>query len=136
MMKRIWALSFALVFAVGMAKAEAHPLDDALAGGFGELKGKVVESVQSGPHFWLRVDITRIGPGYWKDTIIVTYRTVPQREQRIPEKTIVGFKGWYRGKTSYQTVLGATLELPLVEACLLWDENDTLRFAPPKGCGW
>jgi len=46
--------------------------------------------------------------------------------------TVVQFQGRHRGKTSHKTALGATLELPLVNACLLWDENDALRFAPRR----
>ena len=121
--------------AVNIAAAE-YPLSDAGPGQFVNLRGEVVQSVQSGADFWLRVNITPGDYGIWRDTIIVTYRAVSPLQDHIREKTVVGFRGWHRGKTSYKTVLGAALQLPLVEACLLWDENGALRFAPPKGCGW
>jgi hypothetical protein len=126
---------FFWLLVVDTAVAET-PLRDVPVGQFTYLKGQVIESVQSGADFWLRVNITRSEYGNWSDTIVVTYRAVSPLQDRIREKTIIGFQGWHRGKTSYQTVLGATLQLPLFEACLLWNEDDALRFAPPRGCGW
>ena len=82
----------------------------------------------------LRVNLTRGDYGIWKDTIIVTYRAVSPLQPPVREDAVVQFQGRHRGKTKYKTVLGATLELPLVDACLLWDENDSLRFPPPPGC--
>jgi hypothetical protein len=105
-------------------------------GQFVNLSGQVVESVQSGKDFWLRVNITRGDYGTWRDTILVTYHAVSNLQEHINEKAIVDFRGWYRGNTSYKTVLGATMHLPLVDACLLEGANDSLRFAPPRGCGW
>jgi len=132
MMRAVGAVIFCLFFAT-MASAQT-PLSDTAVGTFVDLKGKVVETVQSGSDFWLRVDITPIGDGYWKDTIVVTYRAVSPLQQQIPEKTIIGFQGWYRGLTSYKTVQGITNNLPLVDACMLWNENDGLRFVRPPNC--
>ena len=128
-------VTLTLVELVASAAAES-PLADLAPDQFIYLRGEVIQSVQSGADFWLRVNITLNDYGNWRDTIIVTYRAVSPLQERIREKTVVGNKGWHRGKTSYKTALGATLELPLVNACLLWGENDALRFTPPKGCGW
>jgi hypothetical protein len=130
------APAIAIFWFVANAAASEYPLLDVGVDQFVYLKGEVLQSVQSGADFWLRVNITPGDYGTWRDTIVVTYRAVSPLQERIREKTVVGFQKWHRGRTSYKTVLGATLELPLVNACLLWDENDTLRFAPPKGCGW
>ncbi|WP_426440084.1 SPOR domain-containing protein [Bradyrhizobium genosp. P] len=124
-----------LLLLINTAAAES-PLLNVEVGRFVYLKGKVVQSLQSGADFWFRVDITPTDYGSWKDTIIVRYHAVSplQLQYPIQESAVVEFQGWHRGKTSYQTALGATLELPLVDACLLWDSDDALRFAPPPGC--
>jgi len=116
--------------------ASAEPLSNVGVDRFVWLRGQVVQSVQSGPDFWLRVNVTRAEYGIWKDTIIVSYHTASPLQLQYPirEKTIVEFAGWHRGKTSYQTVLGANLELPLVEACVLWDAEDSFRPVTPAGC--
>jgi len=131
-----WQTLICMASAWFTANVAALDLSNVDVGNFLNLKGQVIESVQTGKDFWLRVNITESDYGTWRDTIVVTYCAVSPLQQYIREKTVVGFQGWYRGKTRYKTALGATLEVPHVEACLLWNENEALRFAPPKGCGW
>ena len=81
------------VFIVSSATAETFSTltTSVNTGRFLWLRGQVIESVQSGDNFWLRVNVTPGDYGIWKDTIIVTYRAV------------VEFQGRHRGKTSYKT---------------------------------
>jgi hypothetical protein len=127
------AMNAVVLFFVSTAAAQS-PLSSVAEGQFIYLKGEVAQSVQSGADFWLRVNITPGDYGIWRDTIIVTYHAVSPLQERIGEKAIVEFQGWHRGKARYKTVLGAVLELSLVEACLLWDTGEALRFPPPPNC--
>jgi hypothetical protein len=136
MIRNFAANALVWLFVVSSAAADTFSdVDTGVdTGRFVWLRGQVIQSIKSGENFLLRVNIMRVERGLWKDSIIVTYRTVSPLQPYIRENAVVQFQGRHRGKMSYKTVLGETLELPLVNACLLWDENDSLRFPPPPGC--
>ncbi|MCC8945967.1 hypothetical protein H8A97_12880 [Bradyrhizobium sp. Arg62] len=131
---RLAAAAIGLLLSTTGAAVAQEALSNVRVGQFVYLSGKVIQSIQSGNSYVLRVNITRNDYGNWRDTVLVKYRAVSPQQTSIPEDTIVSFQGWNRGLGSYETVLGKTLELPIVEACLLYDRNGALRFAPPPGC--
>ena len=62
-----------------------------------------------------RIDVTYKGYGYYDDTVYVTYDGYGS-EERILEDDIVTFYGEYKGLKTYETVMGASVTIPHVEA--------------------
>ena len=62
-----------------------------------------------------RIDVTYQGYGYYDDTVYVTYDGYDS-EERILEDDIVTFYGEYKGLKTYETVMGASVTIPHVEA--------------------
>lgn len=62
-----------------------------------------------------RIDVTYQGYGYYDDTVYVTYDGYDS-EERILEDDIVTFYGEYKGLKTYETVMGANVTIPHVEA--------------------
>jgi hypothetical protein len=103
-------------------KANAQPVvyenlfraGDSLAGNYYRFEGKIIQDVGSGTY---RVNMTK-RPGYstvfWEDTILVV--VAGATPERLLEDDIVSFVAASTGIESYQTVLGATVELPAVLA--------------------
>ena len=76
--------------------------------------GEVIQVVEDGNKYQLRVDITKTRYGY-TDTIYVTYNR-KEGEARILEKDIVNIYGVNMSTVSYKSVLGASITLPYVIA--------------------
>ncbi|MBQ8922674.1 MAG: hypothetical protein IJ060_11050 [Oscillospiraceae bacterium] len=80
--------------------------------------GEVIQVLQSGNNLTLRVDITAV-PGYtrtfYEDTIMVKY-TLPDGAPRILEDDIVTIYCINKGLYTYESVMGADITVPLVEA--------------------
>jgi hypothetical protein len=82
-------------------------------------KGKVIQVI-SGILPSYRVNITQDQYGYWDDTVLVNDAgTDLEKHPKILENDIVEFWGFVRGETSYQTVLGATVSLPEINASII-----------------
>jgi tetratricopeptide (TPR) repeat protein len=94
--------------------------------------GKVVQSVQNGKDYMLRVDVTEGRYGLWQDTVYVEYRA-KSADQRILEKDIIDFRGTFVGIKSYQAVLGQTIQIPHVIACEVHRVHDMI-ILPPGDC--
>lgn len=62
-------------------------------GRFVWLRGQVIQSIQSGDNYVLRVNLTRGDHGIWTDTVLVTYTTVSRLQPSIREKAVVQFQG-------------------------------------------
>lgn len=87
-----------------------------LVGNFYRLEGEVIQAAGTDDGLAVyRVNITR-DPGYsrdfWKDTILIGVAGDPS--QRILENDIISFVGISAGVTSYESIFGATIEVPLL----------------------
>jgi hypothetical protein len=90
---------------------------DSVFGDSVKLTGEVIQVMEDGNNYELRVDITKKKWGY-TDTIYVSY-TRKDGEPRILEDDIVTLYGYCCGTISYTSVLGATITLPYVAAAYL-----------------
>ena len=90
------------------------------------MRGRVAEVVESYGHLTLRINVTRGQFDQWSDTVYVEHKRQSAAETRILEKDIVAIWGKFEGIKSYTTVLGATVQIPHVNAVLLEHSN-----APP-----
>lgn len=78
-------------------------------------KGKVIQVMQDGNSYTLRVNVTEGRYGIWDDTILVSYKAA-SGSARILEDDIMSFYGTMNGMYSYQSVMGATITVPLLIA--------------------
>lgn len=77
-------------------------------------RGKVIQVMQDGDDYTLRVNVTE-QRYYWSDTILVSY-SASDGASRILEDDIVTLYGVMKGMYSYTSVLGATITVPLMLA--------------------
>jgi hypothetical protein len=91
-------------------------------------RGKVVQSLQSGLDYVLRINVS-VGPyETWKDTVYVEYRAGSSSEPRIVENNKLRFRGKFVGIKSYTAVLGNTIQIPHLIAC---DVRNESYLCPP-----
>lgn len=76
--------------------------------------GKVIQVMQKGNSYTLRVNITKTRWGY-DDTILVSY-SAKDGDSRILEDDIVTMYGFLGGTYTYETVMGSSLTVPLLYA--------------------
>ncbi len=76
--------------------------------------GEVIQVMQEGNSYTLRVDITKTRWGY-DDTILVSY-TAKDGDSRILEDDIVTMYGLLGGMYTYETVMGSKMTVPLFYA--------------------
>ena len=76
--------------------------------------GEVIQVMQQGNSYTLRVDITKTRWGY-DDTILVSY-SAKDGDSRILEDDIVTMYGLLGGTYTYETVMGNSLTVPLLYA--------------------
>lgn len=74
--------------------------------------GKIVQVMEDSGSYVLRVNVTKEDGGFWDDTVLVTCDCT----KRPLENDIVTLFGTIYGRTSYKTVLGATITLPQISA--------------------
>lgn len=77
--------------------------------------GQVIQVMESGNSVVLRVNVTKSTYGY-NDTVFVTYTKKSSQESRILEDDIVTLYGTLEGLKSYETIFGATVTIPAMEA--------------------
>jgi hypothetical protein len=87
---------------------------DDYIGEYAYFKGEVIQVMESDGVYTLRVNITS-GDYYWSDPILVVY-TAREGDSRILEDDIVTMYGMLAGDTTYETVLGASVTIPLFYA--------------------
>ena len=80
-----------------------------------KLQGEVIQSMPEGDSYTLRVNITP-GQYYWSDTILVTYTKQEAGESNILEDDIVTMYGTLMGTYTYESVMGASITVPLLVA--------------------
>lgn len=88
---------------------------NAYMGSYAKIKGEVIQVIEDGNEYTLRVNITP-GRYYWSDTILVSYEKQSYNEQRILEDDIVMMYGMLFGTHTYETVMGASVTVPLMFA--------------------
>jgi len=74
--------------------------------------GKIIQVMEDSGAYVLRVNVTKKDFGLWDDTVLVTCEC----QRRPLENDIVTLFGTIYGRTSYKTVLGATVTLPQISA--------------------
>lgn len=80
-----------------------------------KFKGQVIQSMPEGDSYTLRVNVTP-SRYYWDDTILVTYTKQSPEESNILEDDIVTFYGTLMGMYTYESVMGASITVPLLSA--------------------
>lgn len=88
---------------------------DAFKGNYAKFKGEVIQVIEDGNDYTLRVNITE-GRYYWDDTILVIYTKKDSSEPRILEDDIVWMYGKLAGTYTYETVMGSQLTVPFYQA--------------------
>jgi len=89
---------------------------EALKGKVVSCRGQIIQILEGrGRSIEMRVDITNMGYGLWGDTIYVSYTYEPN-QTRFLEGDIINIFGTVRGRKSYQSVLGAKITLPAIDA--------------------
>lgn len=79
-------------------------------------KGKVVQVMEDGNDYVLRVNVTKGSYGIYRDTVWVEYTRNSTDSGRILEDDIITFYGYGADVISYETVMGATVTIPAVLA--------------------
>jgi len=130
------ALGAALVASTGAASGQTNGKDasdashqmylelqhqpDAFVGKPLSFAGKVIQSAKIGNAYVLRVNVTPGRYNSWQDTIYVDYKAAgPAAQDKIAEGDLVSVRGTYTGMKSYQSVIGDTIQVPSVTACLV-----------------
>jgi hypothetical protein len=90
---------------------------DAVKGSLAQFKGEVIQVLESGNKYELRLDITKTRYGY-TDTIYVTY-SKKSDEARILEDDIVTIWGYNEGTITYTSIFGQSITIPKVNAVYL-----------------
>jgi hypothetical protein len=106
----------------------------AYSGRIVSFRGKIIQSLQTGVDYVLRVNVTRGEYNSWQDTVYVEYRANSPSEMRIIEGDIIDFRGRFDGIKSYTTVLGATVQIPHVIACQIRNAASPIRTVPRGDC--
>lgn len=88
---------------------------DTYKGKYAKLTGQVIQVMEDGDSYTLRVDITKKG-SYWTDTILVSYTKQDANESRILEDDVITMYGMLAGTYTYKTVMGSSLTVPLLYA--------------------
>ena len=78
--------------------------------------GKVIQVQEGTLETVLLVDVTKDKYGYYDDTMYVTYFPSSDYESRILEDDIITIYGELAGIKTYETVLGASVSIPQIDA--------------------
>jgi hypothetical protein len=82
--------------------------------------GKVIQAVQSGQSYALRINVTPGNYNSWQDTIYVDYSAIASSiKNGVAEGSLVSVRGTFTGIKSYQSVIGDTIQVPSVVACMI-----------------
>ena len=92
--------------------------------------GQVIQSIQSGQSNALRINVTPGKYNSWQDTIYVEYQPAAAGQTRIAEGTLVSVRGTFTGTKSYQSVIGDTITVPSVTACMIRSGVENIAACP------
>lgn len=79
------------------------------------LRGKVIQVIEESGAVTMRVNVTEGDYGIWDDTIMAYYE-YSDGESRILEDDIITMYGVFGGLYTYESVLGASITVPLMYA--------------------
>lgn len=88
---------------------------DAYEGTKAVFTGEVIQVMQDGTYYTLRVNVTPASWGGYTDTIMVGY-DASAGDSRILEDDVITFYGTMAGLYSYESVMGAEITVPLMFA--------------------
>jgi hypothetical protein len=75
-------------------------------------KGEVIQVLDGGDGTYdLRVNVTKGDYGFWDDTVYVTWKG-----ERVLEDDIIQFVGISEGPYTYESTMGASITIPLIDA--------------------
>jgi len=72
-------------------------------------RGKVIQVLERGNDFQLRVNVTSGEYGFWDDTVFVRYDDPPIR---ILEDDVIEFVGRMNGTVTYKSIMGGDVTIP------------------------
>lgn len=81
-----------------------------------KFKGEVVQVIEGYLDITLRVDVTKGKYGIYTDTMYVVYTPKSSTESRILEDDIITIYGELAGIETYETVMGAKVRIPRIDA--------------------
>lgn len=103
---------------------------DAFLGQSLSFAGKVIQFVQNRQGYVLRVNVTPGKYKIWEDTIFVEYHVPDPGDGRIAEGEIVSVRGSFTGIKTYQSVVGDTIRVPAVTACVIQRGQNNIAACP------
>ena len=83
-------------------------------------RGKVIQVIEKGKDFQLRVNVTAGEYDIWSDTVFVRYDDAPVR---ILNDDIIHFVGRMNGTVTYESVLGGNITIPDISVLSLQIEQ-------------
>ena len=92
--------------------------------------GQVIQSIQSGQSPALRINVTPGKYNSWQDTIYVAYKLVATGQMQIVQGALVSVRGTFAGTKSYQSVIGDTITVPSVVACMIRPGVENIATCP------
>jgi hypothetical protein len=103
---------------------------DAFAGKPLSFAGQVIQSIPGTQSNALRINVTPGKYNSWRDTIYVEYKPEAAGQTRIAEGALVSVRGTFTGTKSYQSVIGDTITVPSVVACLIRPAVENIAACP------
>ena len=76
--------------------------------------GEVIQVQEENGTVVIRLNVTKSEYDYYEDTILVGYKYKDENESKILEDDIITVYGELKGNTSYESVLGSEVTLPLL----------------------
>lgn len=128
--------------ALGQASSQSDPshemyLDllrraDSFTGKPLSFAGQVIQSIQGGQSNALRINVTPGKYNSWQDTIYVEYQPTAAGQTQIAEGVLISIRGTFTGTKSYQSVIGDTITVPSVTACMIRSGVENIAACPDE----
>lgn len=103
---------------------------DAFAGKPLSFAGQVIQSISGAQGNALRINVTPGKYNSWRDTIYVEYKPAAAGPAQITEGVLISVRGVVSGTKSYQSVVGDTITVPSVTACLIRPGVENIAACP------
>jgi hypothetical protein len=103
---------------------------DTFAGKPLSFAGQVIQSIPGAKGNALRINVTPGKYNSWRDTIYVEYQSTAAGQTQVAEGALVSIRGTFSGTKSYQSVIGDTITVPLVTACLIRPGVENIAACP------
>jgi len=103
---------------------------DAFTGKPLSFAGQVIQSIPGAQGGALRINVTPGKYNSWRDTIYVEYRAAAAGPVPVTEGALISVRGTFSGTKSYQSVIGDTITVPFVTACLIRPGVENIAACP------